>query len=155
MKNFKQTFLVLASGFIGGLVGAIILNPQSLEAAISRGSFYELTTYNKGGKMTGFMGSGDVGQGSIFLFDENGQPRVQAGTYPAGSEKGQSLIGLSDRSNNLRFLLRLHGSKDSPTLVMKDNSGRDRIVIGLDGETQTPYFVSIDENGQMTNLLKP
>jgi hypothetical protein len=145
MKNIRHTLLVLLSGFIGGLVGSAVLNPQALEAAVSRGQFYDLSMYNKNGKMVGFMGPGDAGQGSIFLFDSNGG---------AGGEKGQALVGMSDRSDQLRFLFRLHGSKDSPTLIMKDQSGRDRIVMGLDGETQAPYFFVLDDSGAARDILK-
>lgn len=154
MKNsLKHTTLVILSGFIGGLVGSAVLNPQSLEAALSRGSFFDASFYNKSGKMVGYAGSGDAGQGMVFLFDAQGKPRVQLGTYPAGAEKGQGLIGLSDRRDNLRYLFRLNGTKDSPTLVMKDSTGRDRIVIGLDGETEAPYFYFVDPAGAQKNLL--
>lgn len=154
MKSMRHTILVILSGFIGGLVGSAILNPQALQAAISRGSFFDASFYNKNGHMVGFMGPGDAGQGMIFLFDAAGKPRVQAGTYPVGGEKGQPLVGLSDRSDNLRFLFRLHGSNDAPTLIMKDKSGRDKIVIGLDGETQAPYFYYVDQYGTQKNLLQ-
>lgn len=154
MNKFKHTILVILSGFCGGLIGSAVLNPQALEAAVSRGQFYDLSMYNKNGKMVGFMGPGDAGQGSIFLFDSNGGARVQAGTYPAGGEKGQALVGMSDRRDQLRFLFRLHGSKDSPTLIMKDQSGRDRIVMGLDGESQAPYFFVLDDYGNARDILK-
>jgi hypothetical protein len=144
----------MLSGFLGGLVGAVVLNPHAVEATIARGSFFDASFYNKGGQMAGYVGSGDAGQGMIFLFDAQGKPRIQAGTYAAGSEKGQGLIGISDRSDHLRFLFRLNGSNDSPTLIMKDKSGQDKIVIGLDGETQVPYFYYADQNGRSKNLLK-
>lgn len=154
MKNTRSVMLMMLSGFVGGLVGSAILNPSALQAAISRGQFFDASFYNKSGKMVGFVGPGDAGQGSMFLFDADGGARVQAGTYPSGGEKGQALIGMSDRSNNLRYLFRLHGSQDSPTLVMKDKSGRDRIVMGLDGETQQPYFYVLDQNGAARDILK-
>lgn len=154
MKKYAQILMMMSSGFLGGLAGVIVLFPQEVVAKITRGQYYDLNLYNRDGKMVGFIGPGDVQQGMMFLFDENGKPRFQVGTYPSGSEKGQALVGLSDRRDQLRFLFRLHGSKDSPTMVMKDSAGRDRIVMGLDGETEAPYIYVTDQYGGARDILK-
>jgi hypothetical protein len=68
-------------------------------------------------------------------------------------ERGQTLFGMHDRFGYLRLLMRMHGPEDSPTVVMKDNTGKDRIVFGLDGTTQTPYFKYTNDHGEMVNLF--
>lgn len=147
----KKTFLILLSGFLGGIAGSVALNIGTLEASSGRN---DVSVYNTQDQRVGYVGSGDTGQGTAFLFDADGGIRVQMGTYPAGSEKGQSLLGLHDRAQNLRLLFRLHGADDSPHLILKDKNGRDRIVIGLRGANEDPYFQYTDSYGAQKELLQ-
>ncbi|MCB9965217.1 MAG: hypothetical protein H6855_03960 [Rhodospirillales bacterium] len=146
-------FLTLAFfGLVGGLAGSLLLPASPLQAALSQGNYSSVQTYNGQGYRTSSLGAGTSGQGTLFLFDENGQGTVQIGSYDDGAEKGQGLIGLNDRQGHLRFLLRLHNATDAPTLVMKDRRGRDRIVIGLDAN-EDPYFKYVTAKGVMKDLI--
>lgn len=147
--------LTLIFGFVLGILfSAVLFNnfPQGIAATDNKGQ--KMRLYNEQGQQAVYWGAGRNGQGVIFLMDKEGQPLVQLGSYEEGLEKGQSLFGLHDRKNALRLLVRLHGAKDSPTVVMKDDAGRDRIVFGLDGQTQDPYFQYYDaETQEMRNLF--
>ena len=149
--SLKYLGLALCA-FLGGIAGSLALTATQTYAAKEH-SLYTTNFFNESGKRIAVIGP-KAGQGSFFLFDGNGQVSLMMGAYPAGAEKGQSLIGMHDRKNNMRFLFRLHGSKDSPTVVMKDSSGRDKIIFGLDGNSETPYFRYIDSSGRWQNLLK-
>jgi hypothetical protein len=148
--KIKILILVVFS-FLGGIAGSLLMTAMPLNAAGPG----DLVVYNQKGQRVGFIGALNDGQGTMFLFNEKGGTQIQMGSYGSGPERGQSLIGLHDREDNLRFLLRLYGEKDSPTMVMKDDTGADRLVIGLDGTEQTPYIQYMDSQGQMKNLLAP
>lgn len=83
------------------------------------------------------------------FYGEDGQLRLQMGTYSAAGEAGLPLVGLSGNHTNLKMLLRLAGSNESPVLIMKDNQQRDRIVLGLDlsGSGQEPFMAYFDQGG--------
>ena len=150
----KNIILIAIFSFIGGLTGSLIFQIPAVQAKISNENFSSIQFFNKTEKRVGFMGNYQE-KGGIFLFDEDGKTSIQMGSYGAGAEEGQTLLGLHDRNNNLRYLMRLSGRQDSPTLIMKDNGGVDRIIIGLDGSTQVPYFKYIDGKGQIQNLISP
>lgn len=133
-----------------GLVSAFN-GTNSTSANLSRNQNLEL--FNNDGQRIAVIGAGQTGQGTVFLFNPDGSISAQLGSYEAGSEKGQSLIGLNDRNNNLRLLMRLHGRHDSPFIVMKDKSGDDIIVIGLEGNDETPVLKYRNKNGIMKNAL--
>lgn len=76
------------------------------------------------------------------------------GAYDSGSEKGQTLMGLHDKKGSLRLLMRLHGSQDSPVVVMKDRVGDDKLVFGLEGQDEMPYIKYRNKSGSMVNLIK-
>ena len=95
------------------------------------------------------------GQGGIVFYDEDGAMRVQLGTYSGAGERGQPVIGLNDARGNIRMLLRLAGSNESPVIVMKDKSGSDRLVMGLglsDGQ-QEPFLSVTDSSGQRRDIF--
>lgn len=146
----KHTCITFLAGLIGGIIGAALFTASPLQAQ-ARGQSSQ--QYNTQGARVSFIGPHTGGQGALFLFDEKGGLITQMGSYPVGAEKGQALFGMHDRQNKLRFLFRLHGAKDSPTLIMKDSRGMDRIVMGLDGYSEAPYFKYTDKNGRMRDLL--
>ena len=150
----KYKYLTLAFfGFLGGLVGSIVFTSTASIAA-KEGHLY-LTNFhnNKGNRIAVIAGTQQTGDGQFFLFNNAGKSLIQMGSYPTGSEKGQSLFGMHDPNGYLRFLTRMHGPNNSPTVIMKDSAGTDRIVFGLDATTQNPYFRYLDSQGRMQNLI--
>lgn len=153
MKKRMIVFCFFA-GVFGSAIGAFLFSSTPLEASSKESSFYELNIFNPSGKRTATLTPLQQGQGSLFLFGANGEISHQMASYGVGAEAGQSLMGLHDPQGALRFLLRLHGPHDSPTVVMKDDSGMDKIVFGLDGQTQKPYFRYMDDQMRMIDLIK-
>jgi hypothetical protein len=139
---------------LSGFIGAALFSASPLQAALSKVKYEQVTLLNAQGNRIAVMGPLDNGQGTFFLFDENGGLQQQMGAYSRGAEKGQSLFGMHDRQNNLRLLMRMHGPNDSPTLIMKDSTGLDRIVIGLDAHTQEPYINITSNNGSAANIIE-
>ena len=131
------TFMV---GFLGGITGALLVSSSTVQAALQKAAYSEINLYNNAEKRTAFIGSGTVGQGTMWLYDSQGHARIQLGTYGAGNELGQPVIALQDNKDRLRAIWRLHGTKDSPVLVLKDVSGADKLVMGLRGNGEEPYI---------------
>jgi hypothetical protein len=151
MKNSLKIFTL---GMLGGIAGHLLFSASPLEAALQRAKFQSINVMNENGQRIGVLAPGDNGDGVLFLFTSKGKTSVQMGSYPTGGEAGQSLIGLNDKFNQLRLLMRLHSDNDSPTLIMKDRYGVDKIVLGLRGEAQTPYLEYKDNTGQVKDLLQ-
>ncbi len=147
-------FLLIGASFLGGVFGSYIFTASPLQAALQKANYSAVQLYDAKGKRVGYLGSNNGQQGALFLFDSNGRVLAQLGSYGAGSESGQSLFGLHDRSGNLRMLQRLHGGQDSPVIVMKDKNGRDRIVMGLEGAGEVPYLRVTDSYGKTRDVLR-
>ncbi len=159
MKNLGHIALILLAGFIGGVSGSFLFHPAPLWAAASQEKQVSVINkptilYNADGKRIGYLGQGDDGQGTMFLFDKDGEVRIQMGTYTVFRERGQSMFALHDRKERLRLLFRLSGSYDSPTIIFKDMYGRDKIKIGLKGRGEVPYFEYVDKHEQVHDLLR-
>lgn len=151
----KHKFLTIATfSFLGGLIGSAAFTVTPTIAAKGK-SLYTTNFFNESSQRVATLGSNGSEEGALFLFNGGSQKlELQMGAYPSGSEKGQSLFGMHDRRGNLRYLTRMNGSKDAPTVIMKDSTGTDRIVFGLDENNQNPYFRYLDRGGQWQNLIK-
>lgn len=145
----KKYLYLFAGILIGGLLSA---NFGSI-ASFAHETQQALNIFNTQNNRVARLGPQPEGQGALFIFDADGHLKAQLGSYGKHSEKGQSLFALHDKNNHIRFLARLHGQKDSPVIVMKDQSGMDKMVFGLDGQTQQAFFKYIDENGQTQHLI--
>ena len=152
----KQILTIAICSFIGGMFGSALISSTQAVAKKQNGEehFYTTNFYNNDGKRIGVVGSHNSGEGLMFLMNgNNGQTEIQMGAYGASSERGQTLFGMHDRAGHLRLLMRMHGPKDSPTIIMKDNAGQDKIVFGLDGTTQDAYFKYMNTRGEIVNLF--
>lgn len=160
MRKFLQMLPVLVAGFAGGMAGAVLMQPSPLLAAQSSEqappkSMLPLDLYNISGKRVAYMGPGQIHQGTFFLYDAKQNVRIQMGSYTGRREEGQALIGLHDRHNRLRLLLRIAGHEDAPVMVFKDQYGRDRLEIGLFGGAEEPYVKVTDKNGLSRYVIDP
>lgn len=91
---------------------------------------------------------------AVWIKGPDGRDRVQIATYTAASERGLPLVGLFDNRSQLRLLLRLAGTNESPVIVMKDQRGRDRLVLGLGLNGSGDPFCSItDTQGRKTDVF--
>lgn len=144
----RRTFIWLLCLVVGLLAGVFMAGP--LKAA----GRDVLEAFGVGGQRIAYIGPGTADQGTFFLFNPQGGIEVQMGAYESGAEKGQSLLGLHGRNGSLRMLLRLHGTNDSPVIVMKDKTGDDKLIIGLEGNSEAPYIKYRNSKGSMINLLQ-
>ncbi len=145
--------VLMFCAFLGGMSGSILMTATPSLAAKAQ-SLFTTNFFNDNKERIAVIGAHPGGEGTLFLFDGKGKTEIMMGAYPSGAEKGQSMIGMHDRNNHMRFLLRMYGAKDSPTMIMKDSAGRDRIVFGLDANSEKPYFMYSDDSGRMRNLLQ-
>ncbi len=150
MRNSTKSFLF---GLLGGVIGAMAITSSPVQAGIEKAFNTTLEVFNKKQQRVAFLGASREDQGALFLFNPDGQLRAQMGTYPSGSEKDQALFGLHDRSSELRYLVRLHGERDSPVIVLKDKYGIDKLIIGLNGEDEAPYIRYMGSDRIMHDLL--
>lgn len=129
--SFLRFPAILLAAFIGGFAAQALLQPTSLLASASRST------------------------DPVFIYGDDGQVRLQMGTYTASGEKGLPLVGLSDNSGRLRMLFRLAGSNEAPVIIMKDTSGHDRLVMGLgmSGNSEAPFLNIVDDSGTAQNIL--
>ena len=139
--------------FLGGIAGSLCLSATQSYAAKKEEKFYTTNFFNDQGQRIAVIGNQSSGEGTFFLFNSRGKPEIQMGAYGEGSEREQTLIGMHDPNGYLRLLMRMHGPKDSPTIIMKDHAGMDRIVFGLDPQTQEPYFLYRDKSGKDKHLI--
>lgn len=121
-------------------MGVIVSTP--LKAAVERASFASVELFS-GGKRVGYIGSGNAGHGSLFLFNPEGGVEVQMGAYDSGAEKGQTLMGLHDKKGSLRLLMRLHGAQDSPVIVMKGRVGMTSWLSDSRGPMKYPTLSTV------------
>lgn len=150
----KKNLVVFGWALLGAICGNFLFGALPLNAAKTKDSQMTYEIYNSKGTRTGTYTSENGDQGALFLFSDKGKNTVQMGSYPNGQERGQALFGLNDPTNQLRMLLRLHSTENSPTIILKDQYGIDKIVIGLRGQNQTPYFEYVADDGRTYNLLK-
>lgn len=160
MKRFLQILPVLVAGFTGGMAGSVLMQPSPLLAAQSSDkpppkNMFPLDLYNVSGKRVAYMGPGQIHQGTFFLYDAKQNVRIQMGSYTGRREEGQALIGMHDRHNRLRLLLRIAGHEDAPVLIFKDQYGRDRLEIGLFGQAEEPYIRVTNKDGVSKYLIEP
>ena len=154
MRKNASLFMFFMVSMLGGMIGSMVFSSTPLHAERTKAAFSEMTVYNQDGVRIGLITPGRVQQGTLWLFDDRGDFRIQMGTYENPGERGQPLIGMHDNGKNLRTLMRLHGDTDSPVLIMKDKQGYDRLVMGLREGTEEPYLEYTNAEGEKIDLLK-
>jgi hypothetical protein len=153
MKKTAAAFFVLAAfSFTGGLIGQAVFAPKAADAQGQSDSYFALRDTKNAKGITTYVNDGQPGQ---IFYGENGQMRLQMGTYSAAGERGLPLLALSDNAGHIRLLFRLAGENESPVMIMKDKSGRDRLVMGLQlgGAEQEPFLSVTDASGKSQNIF--
>lgn len=151
-RNVFNFATVAVFAFVGGFAAQTFLAPIAARAQEAAQSFFQVNDTKNTKGINLYVADGQPG--AVF-YGEDGQMRIQAGTYNGAGERGQPLVGLSDNKGHLRFLLRLAGSNNSPVLVMKDDKGRDRVVLGLalEKEEQEPFLTVTGNDGKAREVF--
>jgi hypothetical protein len=148
-KTVTAFSVVALFSFAGGFAGQMFMGSHAL--ASSFGNFFAVQDDKN---VKGWNVYVSDGQPGMIFYGENGQMRIQSGTYNSGSERGQPMFSLNDSKGEIKMLLRIAGASDSPVIVMKDNSGRDRLVMGLSfDDKQSPFLNITDENGASQDVF--
>ncbi len=148
-SSYKRSLLCVFCLVFGVVVGVMAATP--LKAAVENKTY---DIFNNFSERIGYLGPGNGGQGTLFLFNTKQGIEIQMGAYDSGSETGQSLFGMHDRKGDLRLLMRLHGNEDSPVIILKNKNGIDKMLIGLGGDAELPFIKYQNSKGEMVNLLK-
>jgi hypothetical protein len=158
MRNFiprvKNFVLIAAFAFLGGFAAQLLMGAATSHAEGVWQKF-QAVQVSDGKNSRGIMTYINDAQPGQFFYDENGQARIQMGTYNAAGERNQPLVGLSDKDGHLRLLFRLFGPNEVPVIIMKDNQGRDRMIMGLDlaSEDQAPFIKVTGKDGATRDIL--
>ncbi|MDE1153206.1 MAG: hypothetical protein PW788_11780 [Micavibrio sp.] len=154
MMQHRRLFLQLAVlavfSFAGGFAGTLFSGHRA--EAQQQQNFFALSDTKNPKGVNMYVSDGQGGQ---VFYGENGQMRLQMGTYNGGGERGLPLMALSDTSGHIRLLFRLAGENESPVMIMKDKSGSDRLVMGLDlgGSKQEPFLSITDASGHRQSVF--
>ena len=151
-KTVAACFLIAAFSFTGGFVGQAVFAPKAADAQGQSDRYFALRDQKNAKGIATYVSDGQPGQ---VFYGENGQMRLQMGTYNGAGERGLPLLALSDTTGHIRLLFRLAGENESPVMIMKDKSGRDRIVMGLQlgGAEQEPFLSITDASGKSQTVF--
>ncbi len=152
MSRFKKLLWggsILAMSFLGGMAAQSFIVPAvsfAQSQVLQADRYYFL---GPDGKVSGQVYTPEGSGAIISLNGQDGDQRLQLGTYSAPGEQGLPMVGLSDNGGNLRLLLRLAGRNESPVVIFKDKEHRDRIVLGLGMEDagEEPFLAVVDKDG--------
>lgn len=142
MKRFGHILMVAAFAFAGGFAAQLLMGTATGHADGVWQSVHGLMVSDEKNTkgIESYISDGQPGQ---IFYGEDGKMRLQMGTYPGAGERGMPLFSLNDNKGEIKMLLRIAGSSESPVIVMKDNSGRDRLVMGLSFDSSQEPFLSI------------
>ena len=145
-SRFATCCLVALFSFAGGFA-AQLLGPRDAIAAAVAERMQRFSDVSGTTRIDIGMYNGIPMQN---FYGEDGKLRIQLATYVAPGEQGLPMIGLSDNKGDLRMLLRLAGSNESPVLIFKDKQHRDRMVmgLGLSDAGQEPFLAYFDDSGE-------
>lgn len=151
---FMNAALVALFAFLGGFAAQALLgtSPASAQYEQAVQSFFALSDDKNKKGINAYVADGQPGQ---VFYGENGQMRIQMGTYSGAGERGMPLMALSDSKGRIRLLFRLFGDNETPVMIMKDTSGRDRLVMGLslNNPTQEPFLAITDKDGKGSDVF--
>ncbi|MBI1215516.1 MAG: hypothetical protein GC185_06835 [Alphaproteobacteria bacterium] len=172
MRGVVHFAVIGGMAFAGGFAAQALLHPTTVQAQLVPEDVYKdsgnssspqiinqgptnlaqnvltLSDLKNRKGISAFVNDGQPGQ---IFYGDNGNIRIQLGTYTGAGERGLPLIALSDSGGNVRLLFRLAGDNQSPVMIMKDNSGKDRMVMGLgigSGTNQEPFLAVTDKDGK-------
>jgi hypothetical protein len=149
----------MVSGFIGGILGALLLShfgPASLIAPASAASpdtvsAGRIRLLDASGRARAELAMSPDGGPGLFFYDSKGRNRLVLGLYsPAESE--YPFVVLNDTHNEAAGIFRLFGGQETPVVVLK-NKGADRSVFGLNPASTEPFLVNYSTDHKKTAVF--
>ncbi len=159
----KTYLLGVASGFIGGLLGAYVLGHAAgspLSSAAPRLSTTQLEDsvsvrrlrlIDETGKTRAELAFSQDGGPGLFFYDREGRNRLVLGLY-APTESEYPFVVLNDTHHNAAGIFRLFGPRETPVVVLK-NSGQDRSIYGLNPRSTEPFLTTLGGDGRKIDVF--
>jgi hypothetical protein len=160
-KLCSPIFASIVAGFLGGLLGSLILNPSDSNAVdvgippVVTPHFQHVSAdgqvlteiledYQEGSALTFY---GDQGRRIMMLGSADETDTLGAGTNP--------MMGFYDDEGRLRFQFQLLGPNKSPTLTFYDQMMKKRLELGLHPsvEDEKPFVSYYDIFGVEHDLV--
>jgi hypothetical protein len=150
----------LASGFLGGILGAFVLahfgsslgvSPASAAPAQDVLSASRIRLLDSTGRARAELAMSPDGAPGLFFYDTKGRNRLVLGLYsPAESE--YPFVVLNDTHNEAAGIFRLFGGQETPVVVLK-NKGADRSILGLNPTSTEPFLVNYSADRKKTAVF--
>jgi hypothetical protein len=150
----------LASGFLGGILGALVLahfgsglgvSPASAAPAQDTLSASRIRLLDSTGRARAELAMSPDGGPGLFFYDTKGRNRLVLGLYsPAESE--YPFVVLNDTHNEAAGIFRLFGGQETPVVVLK-NKGADRSILGLNPTSTEPFLVNYSADRKKTAVF--
>jgi hypothetical protein len=148
------------SGFIGGMVGALVLGHLDLRSVLPQAaaagqqdvlSASRIRLLDATGRTRAELAMSPDGGPGFFFYDTKGRNRLVLGLYsPAESE--YPFVVLNDTHQLAAGIFRLFGGQETPVVVLK-NKGADRSVFGLNPVSTEPFLVNYSSDRKKTAVF--
>lgn len=156
-KNFVAG---LAAGFLGGILGTLVLAHPGFSSGSSRAaaaaaqdvvSASRIRMVDASGRTRAELAMAPDGAPALFFYDTRGRNRLVLGLYsPAESE--YPFVVLNDTHNEAAGIFRLFGGQETPVVVLK-NKGADRSILGLNPTSTEPFLVNYSADHNKTAVF--
>jgi hypothetical protein len=156
----SKTYIAgLASGILGGILGAFVLGHFGGGLGISSASAAaqdvlsasRIRMLDASGRTRAELAMAPDGAPALFFYDTRGRNRLVLGLYsPAESE--YPFVVLNDTHNEAAGIFRLFGGQETPVVVLK-NKGADRSILGLNPTSTDPFLVNYSTDHKKTAVF--
>jgi hypothetical protein len=150
----------LASGFLGGILGALVLahfgsglgvSPASAAPAQDTLSASRIRLLDSTGRARAELAMSPDGGPGLFFYDTKGRNRLVLGLY-SPTESEYPFVVLNDTHNEAAGIFRLFGGQETPVVVLK-NKGADRSILGLNPTSTEPFLVNYSADRKKTAVF--
>jgi hypothetical protein len=151
------------SGFVGGLLGACVLgylerfNTSPVPAAAAAEIHQDVVSAGRirlldaAGRARAELAMSPDGGPGLFFYDTRGRNRLVLGLY-SSAENEYPFVVLNDTQQRAAGIFRLHGGRETPVVVLKNN-GQDRSIYGLNPNSTEPFLVNYSADGKKTSTF--
>lgn len=157
----SKTYLAgMVSGFLGGVMGVLVLGHAGVGMGISSASAApaqnvisasRIRMLDASGRTRAELAMAPDGAPALFFYDTKGRNRLVLGLYsPAESE--YPFVVLNDTHNQAAGIFRLFGAQETPVVVLK-YKGADRSILGLNPTSTDPFLVNYSTDRKKTAVF--